>query len=85
MSRPRVTAKNQLDYIIRYESGELNGEEQLALFGYLIRTGQAWSLQGHYGRTASQMIEHGLINKKGEVQWQVYERAVADIGMAMSG
>ena len=47
--------------ILRYESGEMTGEEALAFFQYLVDTGLAWQLQGSYGRTAAQLIEDGLL------------------------
>ena len=56
-----------VDSIIAYESGELEAEATLELFAELIRTGQAWTLQGHYGRTASQLIKDGYISTSGEI------------------
>lgn len=47
--------------IIAYESSELNEEETVALFQRLVDSGQAWILQGHYGRTASALIQAGLV------------------------
>lgn len=47
--------------IIAYESGELDEEATLALFRELVRTGMAWTLQGHYGRTARALLDAGLI------------------------
>lgn len=49
--------------IIAYESGELNEDETLELFQYLVNTGLAWSLQGHYGRTATALLDAGLVSK----------------------
>ena len=46
--------------IIAFEQGELGEEDTIALFQHLINTGEVWSLQGFYGRTASDMIEAGL-------------------------
>lgn len=54
-------------YIMAYESGELRGQEVLKLFSYLIKSGQAWSLQGHYGRMASNLIDRGYLSNKGSI------------------
>lgn len=56
-----------LDLVLRHESNELTYAETLALFARLIRTGQAWSLQGSYGRTAVALIESGYITPEGIV------------------
>lgn len=56
--------------IIRYENGELDRNETLELFSELIHTGQAWELQGHYGRTAAALIENNIINNKGTINWE---------------
>ena len=58
---------NKIDMIIAYESGELSNNDTLKLFAELIKTGQCWSLQGHYGRTASALIEDGSISKTGQI------------------
>ena len=50
--------------IIDYEDGVLNEEETIALFQELVDSGMAWSLQGHYGRTATAMIDAGLIENR---------------------
>ncbi|MEM4227756.1 MAG: hypothetical protein QW793_06235 [Candidatus Caldarchaeum sp.] len=48
--------------IAEYESGEMDEEGILKLFQDLVDTGLAWQLQGHYGRTAQQLIEAGVIH-----------------------
>lgn len=50
-----------VDAIMRYEAGEMDDAETLDLFAHLITTGQAWQLQGHYGRGATYLIDNGLI------------------------
>jgi hypothetical protein len=46
--------------ILSYELGELDEEGILSLFQSLIDSGQAWSLQGTYGRTAAALIDAEL-------------------------
>lgn len=50
--------------IIKYEVGELTEEEELDLFKNLVKTGLAWTLQGHYGRRAKMLIDEGYISLK---------------------
>jgi hypothetical protein len=45
--------------IVQYEQDELDGLETIKLFQELIDNGMAWKLQGHYGRTAVDLIESG--------------------------
>ena len=49
----------QIDQIRAYEAGKLDAEQTVALFQSLIDSGMAWTLQGHYWRTAMQMIRAG--------------------------
>jgi hypothetical protein len=53
--------------IIEYENGELSDAGTLKLFAYLISTGKIWSLQGHFSRTASALIEDGFISRTGKL------------------
>ena len=42
---------------------EAESEEQvIEAWQYLVDTGLAWSLQGWFGRTATALIEEGVIN-----------------------
>lgn len=56
-----------VDKIIAYENGELGDKATLELFAELIKTGDAWRFQGHYGRTARNLIDAGYISKTGEI------------------
>lgn len=45
--------------IIAYESGLLDPESTISLFQSLINSGDVWRLQGHYGRTATDLLDQG--------------------------
>ena len=49
------------DQLIAYEAGELDEDAKVALFQLLVDNGMAWTLQGHYGRTARALIETGKV------------------------
>ena len=59
--------KDFLQDMIDYESGEMETDRYIRFFAYLIRTGQAWRLQGMYGRTAAGLIESGIIDENGNI------------------
>ena len=59
--------KKLVDKIIAYETGELPAEDTLKLFAELVKTGQAWTLQGHYGRTAQGLIDSGYLDRQGNI------------------
>jgi hypothetical protein len=56
-----------IEAIIEYENGTLDEDGIIDLFQQLVDTGAAWSLQGHYGRTAAALIEAGYITEREDV------------------
>ena len=56
-----------VDKIMRHETGQMSQRETLEFFGELVSTGQAWQLQGAYGRAASTLVDEGYLTAEGEV------------------
>lgn len=56
---------DMVDKIMAYEGGEMSEEDTVAFFQELIDKGLAWTLQGHYGRTAKALIDAGYCTAKG--------------------
>ena len=50
-----------VDLLTRLDTGELNEEEEIDLFQYLVDSGAAWTLQGRIGRQAVAMLQAGVI------------------------
>jgi hypothetical protein len=48
----------------RNVQAELDEEKMIELFQHLVDTNLAWQLQGHYGRTATALIEAGVVQIK---------------------
>ena len=65
--------ESEIDLIIAYDSGELSNEKMLELFSMLVKNGRAWTLQGSYGRMASQLIESGFLDRNGNILRQFSE------------
>lgn len=57
-----------VDRVMAYEQGDMDYEDSLRFFQELIDTGLAWRLQGHYGRTATRLIEAGLVRPAKETK-----------------
>lgn len=58
--RNKMTIDELATKVVRYEQDELDGFEIIDLFQELINNGMAWSLQGHYGRMAMDLVNNGL-------------------------
>lgn len=56
-----------VDAIIQHENGTLGARQTFALYGHLIRSGLAWSLQSAYGRAAGSLIRNGFLTTTGDV------------------
>jgi hypothetical protein len=50
-----------LDQMMGFEQGELDEDQVVELFQRLVDNGMAWKLQGTYGRTATDLIDAGLV------------------------
>ena len=60
-------AFDTVGYIIEFESGQLGDAGTIKLFSQLLKTEQAWSLQGSYGRAATALIDGGYLLRDGTV------------------
>jgi hypothetical protein len=59
-----INKDNDINEFIEYENGNMDDKDAIQFFQKLIDSGWAWQLQGHYGRTADMLIEHGLCEAK---------------------
>lgn len=60
MSLHRNSNESALDFIMAYEAGEIEDDDEIVKgFQQLIDSGLAWQLQGHYGRAAEMLIQQG--------------------------
>ena len=56
------TGMNVLQGIMDYENGNMSNVEVLDFFQHLVNTGIINHLQGSYQRTASHLLESGMID-----------------------
>lgn len=59
-----MTKEQFIDNLMAYETGTLDEDGIIAFFQHLVDTGLAWSLQGHYGRTAEALIDAGYVRSQ---------------------
>tara|TARA_Y100000310_G_C20377755_1_gene666556 strand:+ start:273 stop:521 length:249 start_codon:yes stop_codon:yes gene_type:complete len=52
---------------------EVSVDETIEAWAYLIATGQVWTLQGFFGRNAQNLIEQGIIEQDGTIDWDLLE------------
>jgi hypothetical protein len=57
----KAIVDTSLSKIMAYESGQMPDDEVIEFFQGLVDNGAAWTLAGHYGRTAAALIEQGLV------------------------
>lgn len=80
IKREKVNNGNVVDYIMKYEGGNMPVRDYLELMGYMVRTGKAWQLQGSiYGRPAHDLIEQGHISKSGKINWKKVKADGVDV------
>lgn len=51
-----------VDFVMDYESGQLDEDAVIDGFQHLVDSGLAWQLQGSYGRTARALIDAGVVH-----------------------
>lgn len=73
-----MTQEQILSDIVDFEMGSLGRRDTLVLFGELVKTGMAWTLQGTYGRMADELITIGLITPQGQVNWNEWKDDTED-------
>lgn len=61
-----------INKLMMFEDGQLDDNDTLELFSELIQTGQAWTLQGFYGRTARNLIDNGYIDRQGNILYDFH-------------
>lgn len=50
-----------VDLIMKYEQGDMTTDEIVEFYQHLVDTGTIRGLQGHYQRTARQLMRDGLL------------------------
>jgi len=58
---------NMINAIIQYESGDMSHDDIIQFFAELVETGLISVMQGHYQRTAQDLIEGDYISIDGKI------------------
>lgn len=53
--------------MIDFEEGLLSPSGSLHLLSNLVKSGDAWNLQGFYGRSARRLIDGGIMDEQGNI------------------
>jgi hypothetical protein len=77
-TQPTEPTPDLTDRIIAYEFDELTPTQTVELFSELVRTGLAFGLQGHYGRTAQALINGGYLAPDGTILATIEEVEVGE-------
>ena len=69
-----------------FSGKEHDSTAHLKAWAYLIKTRAVWSLQGWYGRNATELIRNGYISATGRINWRyingTIEDAAQELGLA---
>ena len=57
-----------VEQLAAWTEGTLEEDEVIALFQELVDTGHAWELDGHTARTATELMEAGLVTPTDEAR-----------------
>jgi hypothetical protein len=74
----RESEKDDVTLMMAWEDGTATRAEVMTLFSRLVRNGQAWQLQGMYGRQAEGLIDDGYIDRQGNINWEMVGDERAD-------
>ena len=56
---------DEVGFIMNFEDGVLSEDEVIEGFQNLLDSGTVWQLQGTYQRTATALLDAGLIHRRG--------------------
>jgi len=58
---------NRDEWLIAHEVGELDDQQTLILFSYLLQTDQAFELEGDYHKIAAKLVKEGYLDSDGNI------------------